>query len=38
MEFVNILFNHQAEFFEFHRKKYKNAKKRSLNTKTALEN
>ena len=37
MEFVNGLFKHQQEFYEYHRKKYRSAKKRIQHVKTHLE-
>ena len=37
-ELVSTLFRHQAEFFEFHRRKYKNIRKRGSAVKMYIEN
>ena len=37
MEFVNAVFKHQQEFYEFHRKKYRVSKKRIQHVKSHLE-
>ena len=37
MEFISAVFKHQAEFYEFHRKKYRVSKKRIQHVKSHLE-